>query len=254
LKYRATQTNSEELSSVETPLGVGVLRGFPSTSLVTSNDLLFTLHGAYSPRPLNYEIVAQSADEVRNVRNAPALSMGTYLEESGQARILATISIYSQLGKSQEQVRLLSMNSVALLIWQAMRRHPRLIGAHTALPKPLYWFLAFRSRNDRLLNMDLRTKVQTTFAAKPTQGMNHTCWPFYLNTDERLDELCSDHRFDELWRRIGLPLVLFQMNESPYAGRRANCVRTVYAHPDICRARQYLRRITSCKEARWDDG
>lgn len=82
MKYRATQTNSEELSSVETPLGVGVLRGFPSTSLVTSNDLLFTLHGAYSPRPLNYEIVAQSADEVRNVRNAPALSMGTYLEES----------------------------------------------------------------------------------------------------------------------------------------------------------------------------
>jgi hypothetical protein len=135
LKYRATQTNSEELSSVETPQEVGVLRGFPGSSLETSNDLLFTLHGVYSPRPLNYEIVAQSADEVRDIRNAPALSMGTYLEESGQMRILTTISIYSELGDSREHVRLLFMNRIALLIWQAMGKHPMLIGAQHRPPK-----------------------------------------------------------------------------------------------------------------------
>jgi hypothetical protein len=43
----------------------------------TSNDLLFTLHPASSRKPLNYEIVAQGADEVQHVRNAPPCSIGS---------------------------------------------------------------------------------------------------------------------------------------------------------------------------------
>jgi hypothetical protein len=124
-----------KLSSVETTQGMSIFDAVPHSSGDTSNGLLFALHGVYSPRPLNYEIVAQSADEVRDVSNAPALSMGSYLEESGQTRLLTTISIYSQLGDSREQVRLLFMNSVAFLIWQAMGKHPKLIGAQHRPPK-----------------------------------------------------------------------------------------------------------------------
>lgn len=94
----------------------------------TSNDLLFSLDGRRSRRSLNYEIVAQSAEEVQDTQNAPAVSMGPYLIESGQTQLLTAISIYSERGETREQVRLLYMNSVALRIWKAMGKKPCLIG------------------------------------------------------------------------------------------------------------------------------
>ena len=135
MKDLASQTKNEELTSVRASQERDNFSGLPQASHETSNDLLFTLHGVYSPRALNYEIVAQSADEVQDIRNAPALSMGAYLEETGQARLLTSISIYSQLGDGREQIRLLFMNSVAFLIWEAMGKHPRLIGAQHRPPK-----------------------------------------------------------------------------------------------------------------------
>src|SRR5271154_7411177 len=95
----------------------------------TSNDLLFSLSGERFRRPLNYEIVAQSAEEVQDTQNAPSVSMGSYLIESGQTQLLTTISIYSERGQSREQVRLLYMNAVALRVWKAMGKKPSLIGA-----------------------------------------------------------------------------------------------------------------------------
>lgn len=135
MKDLASQTKNGELTSVRASRERDNFSGLPHPSRETSNDLLFTLHGAYSSRALNYEIVAQSAEEVQDIGSAPALSMGTYLEESGQARLLTSISIYSQLGDSREQTRLLFMNSVALLIWQAMGKHPKLIGAQHRPPR-----------------------------------------------------------------------------------------------------------------------
>ena len=95
----------------------------------TSNDLLFSLDGGRSRRSLNYEIVAQSEEEVQDIQNSPAISMGPYLIESGQTQLLTTISIYSERGESLEQVRLLYMNAVALRVWKAMGKKPSLIGA-----------------------------------------------------------------------------------------------------------------------------
>lgn len=100
----------------------------------TSNDLLFSLDGKHSQRPLNYEIVAQSEEEVQDVQNAPAVSMGPYLVDSEQTQLLTTISIYSQRGERREQVRLLYMNAAALLIWKAMGKRPNLIGAQHRPP------------------------------------------------------------------------------------------------------------------------
>jgi len=94
----------------------------------TSNDLLISLDMRHSRRSPNYEIVAQSAEEVQDIQNAPAVSMGPYLIESGQTQLLTTISIYSKRGESPEQMRLLYMNAVALRVWKAMEKKPSLIG------------------------------------------------------------------------------------------------------------------------------
>lgn len=105
----------------------------------TADDLL-------SPNPdsrkaLNYAIVAQSAEEVQNIQNAPPLSMGPYLIESGQTKLLTTLSIYSERGASRDQVRLLYMNAVALSLWKAMGRNPRVIGArHRPTPTALLMY------------------------------------------------------------------------------------------------------------------
>lgn len=101
----------------------------------TSNDLLFSLGGEQRRKPLNYEIVVQSAREVQDIQSAPAVSMGPYLIESGQTQLLTTISIYSERGECREQVRLLYMNAIALRIWKAMGRRPTLIGPQHRPPK-----------------------------------------------------------------------------------------------------------------------
>jgi hypothetical protein len=90
---------------------------YPATH--TKNDLLFDLDSGRLRTPLKYEIVAQSAEEAQDIQNAPAISMGQYLIESDQVKLLTTISIYTQQDESRDQVRLLYMNDAALLIWKA---------------------------------------------------------------------------------------------------------------------------------------
>ena len=95
----------------------------------TSNDLLRRLV-ANQPLPdLHYQVVAQSSDDVQNIENAPAVSMGPYLLKSGQTSLLTTISVYSHRGESREQIRLLYMNAVAMHIWKEMGKAPKIIGA-----------------------------------------------------------------------------------------------------------------------------
>jgi hypothetical protein len=106
---------------------------YPATH--TTNDLLFDLDPGRLRTALNYQIVAQSTEEVQDIQNAPAISMGPYLIESEQVKLLTTISIYTQQGESRDQVRLLYMNSAALLIWKAMGKQPKLIGFLHRPPK-----------------------------------------------------------------------------------------------------------------------
>jgi len=101
----------------------------------TSNDLLNHLVETQSTQELNYQIIAQSADDVQNIENAPAVSMGPYLLKSEQVRLLTTISIYSLRGESRDQVRLLYMNATAVRIWREMGRSPKIIGARVRPPR-----------------------------------------------------------------------------------------------------------------------
>ena len=101
----------------------------------TSNDLLFQLdpahpRGSGNDRPaLNYEVVSQDAASLLETGSAPAISMGTYLHDSGQLGLITTISIYSRRGHNRENARLLYMNDVAMRIWRQMGNIPRLIGS-----------------------------------------------------------------------------------------------------------------------------
>jgi hypothetical protein len=104
----------------------------------TSNDLLRRLMSKHSAPTLNYQIVAQSAEDVQNTENAPAISMGPYLLKSGQTSLLSSISIYGLRGESRAQVRLLYMNAPAIRVWRSMGKTPHVVGSqarppHTAL-------------------------------------------------------------------------------------------------------------------------
>jgi hypothetical protein len=103
-----------------------------------SNDLLRGRDPGHAPVKMNYKVIAQSVEEIRDIQNAPAVSMGPYLQKTDQSRLLTTISIYSIEGKSKEQARLLYMNATAFRIWEAMGKTPNVIGsqfrpAHAAL-------------------------------------------------------------------------------------------------------------------------
>lgn len=107
-------------------------------SAPTSNELMHSTVATQSQRALNYQVVVQSADEVQDVRNAPAVTMGAYLLESGQIDLLRRISVYSDRGETREQMRLLYLNAVAMKVWGEMGKAPKIIGAqfrppHTAL-------------------------------------------------------------------------------------------------------------------------
>jgi hypothetical protein len=101
----------------------------------TSNDLLFRLIAERSQGPINYTVIAQNADEVEEIGNAPAVSMGPYLIASDKTDLLTTLSVYSQRGNSREQIRLLYMNATALRVWRSMGKRSRLVGAEHRPPK-----------------------------------------------------------------------------------------------------------------------
>jgi len=101
----------------------------------TSNDLLNCLMAKHNPPDLKYRVIAQSAKDLQNVENAPAVSMGPYLFKSGQTHLLRTISIYSLRGESEQQLRLLYMNVPAIQVWEEMGKAPNVIGARNRPPR-----------------------------------------------------------------------------------------------------------------------
>ena len=101
----------------------------------TSNDLLRRLIAKYPGPILYYQTIAQSVEDVQNVENAPAVSMGPYLLESGQIRLLTSVSVYSLRGENREQIRLLYMNAAAIQVWKEMGKTPKIIGAQVRPPR-----------------------------------------------------------------------------------------------------------------------
>src|SRR5258708_14477249 len=99
-----------------------------------SNDVLFRLEAMHRTDSLNYRIIAKREGEVRDIQNAPAISMSYFITESNQTKLLTTLSIYSQRGETSDQVRLLYMNDVAFSVWKAMGKEPKVIGSQHRPP------------------------------------------------------------------------------------------------------------------------
>ena len=59
-----------------------------SASGDTSNDVLFRLEAMHLTDSMNYRIIAQSESEVRDIQNAPAISMSSFITESDQTKLL----------------------------------------------------------------------------------------------------------------------------------------------------------------------
>jgi hypothetical protein len=100
----------------------------------TSNDVLFRLEAIHLADSLNYRIIAQSEAEVRDIQNAPAISMSCFITESDQTKLMTTLSVYSQRGETRDQMRLLYMNDVAFSVWKAMGKEPNVIGSQHRPP------------------------------------------------------------------------------------------------------------------------
>lgn len=77
---------------------------------------------------LNYTVVAQNAEEVRDIQSSPSISMSRFLTDHEQMKLVPTISIYAERGTDRSQVRLLYMNAVALRVWKEMGMRPTEIG------------------------------------------------------------------------------------------------------------------------------
>jgi hypothetical protein len=77
---------------------------------------------------LTYTIISQDADEVQDIQNAPAVSMGRFLAERDQMELIPAISIYAERGSERKCIRLFYMNSIALRIWKEMGMNPTEIG------------------------------------------------------------------------------------------------------------------------------
>jgi hypothetical protein len=84
---------------------------------------------------MHYQVITQSAQELQDVMNSPAVSMAPYLLEKEQSRLATKISIYSERGKTREQMRLLYMNEEALRVWEAMGRRATRAGAMHRPPR-----------------------------------------------------------------------------------------------------------------------
>ena len=106
-----------------------------TASSPTSNDLLSHLIRENSRPSMNYTVIAQNAEEVQDIQNAPSVSMEPYLSSSNQIRLLSVLSIYSLRGNSREQIRTLYMNATALRIWKEMGKQSNQIGSQHRPPR-----------------------------------------------------------------------------------------------------------------------
>ncbi len=76
---------------------------------------------------MSYDVLSQTAIEIADLENAPAVAIGPYLLKTKQIDLLRVISIYAERGDSREQLRLLYMNTPALALWREMGKAANVI-------------------------------------------------------------------------------------------------------------------------------
>ena len=77
---------------------------------------------------MSYHVLSQTAVEIADLGNAPALAIGPYLLKTQQTHLLRIISIYAQRGGCREQIRRLYLNAPALTLWREMGKTANTLG------------------------------------------------------------------------------------------------------------------------------
>lgn len=77
---------------------------------------------------MNYLVVRQGVEDLRDLDNAPWVSMPMYLERMGEMERFRRISVYQRRGKTAEEARVLYMNREALEVWRAMGKSADVVG------------------------------------------------------------------------------------------------------------------------------
>ena len=96
---------------------------------------------------MNYTVVSQDVDEVRDTQNAPAVSMAQFLVERDQMALLPTIQYLCGAGIDPSNARMLYMNAAALRMWKEMGMHPTEIGKQRRPARTALWSSECRSAN-----------------------------------------------------------------------------------------------------------
>ncbi len=79
-------------------------------------------------RPMQYSILSQNSDDLRDQENSPSVSMWPYLLASEQTQRLNEISIYTEKGTTSDKMRFRYLNDFALSIWTEMHKNTRVMG------------------------------------------------------------------------------------------------------------------------------
>lgn len=85
--------------------------------------------------PLNYSILQQTTEQLKETENSPSVSMWPYLVDSAQTQLINQISIYAESGQTVERARVLYMNAPALEVWKKMDRATAAVGEVHRPPK-----------------------------------------------------------------------------------------------------------------------
>jgi hypothetical protein len=89
--------------------------------------------------PLNYSIVSQTVDQLRDTGNSPSISMWPYLVNTAQTQLLNTISVYMERGDTPDRARVFYMNAAALALWNAMGKKVQAAGEVHRPPRSAQW-------------------------------------------------------------------------------------------------------------------
>jgi hypothetical protein len=94
LRNQVLGTEREKSNSDLNPLEINTAENLHRTASQTSNDLLFALHGLYVPKPLNYDVICQSVDEVQDNRLTVERTDGS--ERTYDPRRQQGVSVYRE--------------------------------------------------------------------------------------------------------------------------------------------------------------
>ena len=91
--------------------------------------------GQSATKRMIYSILSQSRADLEVSGSSPSVSMWPHLLAKAETQLVNTLSVYTERGDSERNLRVLYLNDVALQIWQEMGQPCNVIGHVSRPPK-----------------------------------------------------------------------------------------------------------------------